>query len=117
MYSSSQSSNRSTLSLAHSRARQPMSGEADQQAPQQSFGHEAILKTIIKNRRIAILAFSNGEVVRGRLSQFDDETITIYPEDNGGIPETFFKHALRSFTVEPVIEGSDDARDDATGNR
>lgn len=68
-------------------------------------GHEAILKTLIRNRsNVIIVLDKDGSSVVGRISQFDTTTITIYPEDNAGLPETFFKHAIRSFTVEPKNE-------------
>lgn len=61
-------------------------------------GHEAILRTMIKKKAEMVLVLNDGTSVFGRISQFDNFTITIYPEDNGGMPETFFKHAIRSFT-------------------
>lgn len=64
-------------------------------------GHEAILRTMIKKRSRAVLALTDGTTVVGRISQFDHFTITLYSEDNGGMPETFFKHGIRSFTCDP----------------
>lgn len=68
-------------------------------------GHEAILRTMIKKRQVAILTLNDGTTVAGRISQFDNFTITIYPEENDGMPETFFKHAISSFTCERQPEG------------
>lgn len=64
-------------------------------------GHEAILRTMIKKRARAVLVLTDGTTVMGRVSQFDHFSITVYSEDNGGMPETFFKHGIRSFTVDP----------------
>ncbi len=61
-------------------------------------GHEAILRTIIKKRADVVLTLNDGSAVYGRISQFDNFTITVYPDDNDGMPETFFKHSIRSFT-------------------
>lgn len=76
------------------------SGESQRRRPlDPRNGHEAILKTMIKNRQDIAITFRNGEQVYGRISQFDNFTITIYPDDNDGMPETFFKHDIRSFTA------------------
>lgn len=61
-------------------------------------GHEAILRTLIKKKADIAITFRDGTQVYGRISQFDNFTITIYPDDNDGMPETFFKHDMRSFT-------------------
>ena len=61
-------------------------------------GHEAILRTLIKKKAEIAITFRDGTQVYGRISQFDNFTITIYPDDNDGMPETFFKHDMRSFT-------------------
>lgn len=64
-------------------------------------GHEAILRTMIKKKAKAVLYLTDGTSIAGRISQFDHFTITIYSEDNNDMPETFFKHVIRSFTTEP----------------
>lgn len=93
---------RNVLSLNRARRRELQDGNVD--SPQRRpldprNGHEAILKTMIKNRQEVAITFRNGEQVFGRISQFDNFTITIYPDDNDGMPETFFKHDIRSFTA------------------
>lgn len=70
-------------------------------------GHEAILRTMIKKKATAILVLTDGTTIAGRVSQFDHFTITIYPEDNAGRPETFFKHGIRSFTSEAVPDAGE----------
>lgn len=93
---------RNVLSLNRPRRQElaGASGDSQQRRPlDPRNGHEAILKTMIKNRQDIAITFRNGEQVYGRISQFDNFTITIYPDDNDGMPETFFKHDIRSFTA------------------
>lgn len=60
-------------------------------------GHEAILRVLIKKRQLVLLKLMDGSEIRGHISQFDNYTITVYPEGGNG-PTTIFKHSLSSFT-------------------
>lgn len=86
--------------------------QGNQQQPRREMdprnGHEAILRTMIKKKARAVLVFNDGTSIVGRISQFDHFTITIYPDDNAGLPETFFKHGIRSFTCEPQLDSDEE---------
>lgn len=58
-------------------------------------GHETILKGFIVRRESIELNLANGKTYIGRVTQFDNYTVTIQKED--GQLKTFFKHCLESF--------------------
>lgn len=64
--------------------------------PSRKYTHETILKTYISRRCDVCLHLNDGSQYIGRISQFDKWSVTIVDSD-GSNPETFFKHAIRSF--------------------
>ena len=62
-------------------------------------GHEIILRTMISKRQRILLTFKDNTCVKGRISQFDRWTITVWLDEEHSKPETFFKHDIRSFTT------------------
>lgn len=61
-------------------------------------GHETILKGLITRREIVDLNLLNGKIFKGRVTQFDNYTITIQLEETGKL-RTFYKHCLESFNT------------------
>lgn len=70
-----------------------------------STGHELPLSSMIKNGYPAVLRLMSGENVYGVVTSFDKWTITIMPKE-AKWPETFFKHAIESFTR--IEDGNDE---------
>lgn len=65
-------------------------------------GHETILKGFIIRRESIALNLMNGKTYNGRVTQFDNYTITIQLEtrhDGHGQLKTFFKHCIESFNT------------------
>lgn len=61
-----------------------------------TFNHESILKAYIKRNQLVCITDLKGVSRHGHVSQFDKWSITIL-NTSDGTPETFFKHAIRSF--------------------
>lgn len=64
--------------------------------PPRKFDHESILKAYIKRNQLVCITDLKGVSRHGHVSQFDKWSITII-NTSDGTPETFFKHAIRSF--------------------
>lgn len=62
-------------------------------------GHETILKGFIIRRESIALNLMNGKTYTGRVTQFDNYTITIQLERHEGQYKTFFKHCIESFNT------------------
>lgn len=63
-------------------------------------GHETILKGFIVRRETIALNLMNGKIHTGRVTQFDNYTITIQLET--GRLKTFYKHCIESFNTAQV---------------
>lgn len=62
--------------------------------PSRTFNHESIIKAYIKREQLIAITDMQGNYHEGYVSQFDKWSITLV---QAGTPETFFKHAIRSF--------------------
>lgn len=66
-------------------------------------GHEFILKTCVIGKTPMIFNFTDGQEQFGRVTQFDNYTVTLMKTAADGTEiglETYFKHSIKSFSPE-----------------
>lgn len=66
-------------------------------------GHQTILKTFIRDKTLIELELTDGSKKVGRVTQFDNYTITITPVgDTSTAHRTYFKSCINSFGAADV---------------
>lgn len=76
--------------------------EATRKEKDHKNSHHAILATLVKKGSQVGLTFLDGTTVQGTITQFDSYTITVQKYTSSSTPrapETYYKHAIKSFTA------------------